>query len=195
MRHQDQLKFGTTTTLDEPVSETIMRDLNQVLDKLKVVLMPLGKESQQNVITKLREWDLWGPLLICLLLSCILSLTAPGDSASLVFAAVFVIVWFGAALVTLNAQLLGGTISFFQSICILGYCVFPLTLSAFVCMIIGFLYKQILLKLVIVGVGFVWSTRASVVFMVQVIKEERRALAVFPVFFFYTFIGWLILLQ
>ena len=30
MRHQDQLKFGTTTTLDEPVSETIMRDLNQV---------------------------------------------------------------------------------------------------------------------------------------------------------------------
>lgn len=195
MRHQDQLKFGTTTTLDEPVSETIMRDLNQVFDKLKVVLMPLGKESQQNVITKLREWDLWGPLLICLLLSCILSLTAPGDSASLVFAAVFVIVWFGAALVTLNAQLLGGTISFFQSICILGYCVFPLTLSAFACMIIGLLYKQILLKLIIVGVGFVWSTRASVVFMVQVIKEERRALAVFPVFFFYTFIGWLILLQ
>lgn len=195
MRHQDQLKFGTTTTLDEPVSETIMRDLNQVFDKLKVVLMPLGKESQQNVITKLREWDLWGPLLICLLLSCILSLTAPGDSASLVFAAVFVIVWFGAALVTLNAQLLGGTISFFQSICILGYCVFPLTLSAFTCMIIGLLYKQIILKLLIVGVGFVWSTRASVVFMVQVIKEERRALAVFPVFFFYTFIGWLILLQ
>lgn len=195
MRHQDQLKFGTTTTLDEPVSETIMRDLNQVFDKLKVVLMPLGKESQQNVITKLREWDLWGPLLICLLLSCILSLTAPGDSASLVFAAVFVIVWFGAALVTINAQLLGGTISFFQSICILGYCVFPLTLSAFACMIIGLLYKQIIVKLLIVGVGFVWSTRASVVFMVQVIKEERRALAVFPVFFFYTFIGWLILLQ
>ena len=68
---------------------------------------------------------------------------------------------FGAALVTLNAQLLGGTISFFQSICILGYCVFPLTLSAFACMIIGLLYKQIILKLLIVGVGFVWSTRAS----------------------------------
>ena len=27
----------------------------KVFDKLKVVLMPLGKESQQNVITKLRE--------------------------------------------------------------------------------------------------------------------------------------------
>ena len=47
----------------------------------------------------------------------------------------------------------------------------------------------------IVGVGFIWSTRASSVFMVQVIKEERKVLAVFPVFFFYTFIGWMVLLQ
>jgi hypothetical protein len=31
--------------------------------------------------------------------------------------------------------------------------------------------------------------------MGQVIKEERRSLAVYPVFFFYTFIAWMILLQ
>jgi hypothetical protein len=76
-------------------------------------------------------------------LSTILSATAPGDTASLVFAAVFVIVWFGAAAVTINAQLLGGTISFFQSVCILGYCVFPLTLSAFVCLVMGLVYNQV----------------------------------------------------
>lgn len=35
-----------------------MRDLHQVADKLKVVLMPLGKESQSNVIQKLRECTL-----------------------------------------------------------------------------------------------------------------------------------------
>lgn len=78
------------------------------------------------------------------MLSSILSLTAPGDSASLVFAAVFVIVWVGAAAVTLNAQLLGGTISFFQSVCILGYCVFPLTLSALACLIVSLVYKQVI---------------------------------------------------
>ena len=39
----------------------------------------------------------------------VLSRTAPGDQAPLVFALVFVIVWCGAAIVTLNAQLLGGT--------------------------------------------------------------------------------------
>jgi protein YIPF6 len=88
--------------------------------------------------------DLWGPLLVCLLLSSTLSFTAPASSSSLVFAAVFVIVWCGAAMVTVNAQLLGGSISFFQSVCILGYCVFPMTLSAIVCLIIGFLYKQVL---------------------------------------------------
>lgn len=39
------------------------------------------------------------------------------------------------------------------------------------------------------------SKIASVVFMVQVIRAERRALAVYPVFLFYTFIAWMILLQ
>jgi len=32
-----------------------MRDLNQVRDKLKVVLLPLGKESQDSVLQKLRD--------------------------------------------------------------------------------------------------------------------------------------------
>jgi hypothetical protein len=193
MKEHSQIKMGTSATLDEPVRETIMRDLRQVADKLKVVLLPLGVGSHESVLVKLREWDLWGPLLVCLLLSSTLSFSAPGDSASLVFAAVFVIVWAGAGAVTLNAQLLGGNISFFQSVCILGYCVFPLTLSAIACFITGFVYQSLLTKLIIVSVGFVWSTRASVVFMVQVIKEERRSLAVFPVFFFYTFISWMIL--
>ncbi len=99
------------------------------------------------IISCLAIGDLWGPLLVCLLLSTILSITAPGDTASLVFAAVFVIVWFGAVAVTVNAQLLGGTISFFQSVCILGYCVFPLTLSAFACLIMSFIFKNVSLAL------------------------------------------------
>ena len=80
---------------------------------------------------------------MCLLLSIILSITAPGDSSSLVFATVFVIVWLGAAVVTVNAQLLGGTISFFQSVCILGYCVFPLTLSALASLIMKLIWRPV----------------------------------------------------
>ena len=36
---------------------------------------------------------------------------------------------------------------------------------------------------------------ASVVFFKQVINEERRVLAVYPVFLFYTFLAWMVVLQ
>jgi len=195
MRHEDQIKQGIATTLDEPVAETIKRDLNQIKEKLIVVLMPLSHDSNDNVLNKLKDWDLWGPLIVCLLLSMLLSVSAPANSASIVFAAVFVIVWIGATAVTINAQLLGGTISFFQSVCILGYCVFPLTISAFICLITRMVVSIFIVKVVVVATGFIWSTQASVVFMNNVIKEDRRLLAVYPVFFFYTFIAWMILLQ
>mmetsp|Transcript_107625 Transcript_107625/g.312992 ORF Transcript_107625/g.312992 Transcript_107625/m.312992 type:complete len:193 (-) Transcript_107625:1472-2050(-) len=182
------------TTLDEKVTDTIMRDVRQVASKLKVVLLP--RENQEGILQKLKEWDLWGPLMVCLTLSIMLSITAPPDQAALVFAGVFVLVWCGAAVVTVNAQLLGGTISFFQSVCILGYCVFPLDVACFAGLLVkGMFTNTIVTRTIIVSVGFVWSTRASVVFMSQIIAPERKVLAVFPVFLFYIFISWMVLIQ
>jgi len=54
--------------------------------------------------------------------SSLLGIRAPEGQSSLIFASVFVITWCGAAVVTVNAQLLGGTLSFFQSVCVLGTC-------------------------------------------------------------------------
>ena len=195
-----------------------MRDLRQVGSKLKVVLLP--REDHNSVVHRLKECasepaagpsaifrhtprspllrrsgDLWGPLLVCMMLSIQLSIAAPEDQRALVFAAVFVVVWAGAALVTVNAQLLGGTISFFQSVCILGYCIFPLNIAQVVCAIFKLMTGSLLLRTAIVGIGFVWSTRASVVFISEIIAPERRALAVYPVFFFYTFISWMVVIQ
>jgi hypothetical protein len=127
-----------------------------------------------------------------------LSISAPPGQTALVFAAVFVIVWLGAAIVTLNAQLLGGTMycppppthththnyhyhhplrakpvrlrltvplhvprSFFQSVCVLGYCVFPLNIAAFVCLVMKPVVNSMLLRLILVGVGFAGSTRGE----------------------------------
>ena len=75
----DGLSMGPT--LDEPVSMTIMRDLNDVWQKLKIVLMPMksfstdianysnvendesasvaSDKSTEEVLAKLRDWDLW----------------------------------------------------------------------------------------------------------------------------------------
>ena len=103
--------------------------------------------------------------------------------------------WLGSAVVTYNAKLLGGTISFFQSVCVLGYSVFPFVLSA---VLIATLSKTFLghvwIDILWVLIGFVWSVRASVVFIGQYIRRERRLLAVMPVFFYYTLLGWLVLL-
>ena len=142
-------------TLDEPVSTTILRDLRRVALKLRYVLMPAV--SQADTIKELRNWDLWGPLLLCLVLSILLSLSAPVGQSTLVFASVFVIVWAGAGVVTLNAQLLGGNISFFQSVCVLGYCIFPLVLAAFLC----FLWSNSTWRTLLVCAALVWSTRGA----------------------------------
>ena len=136
-----------------------------------------------------------GPLIVCLGLAVLLSFKAPTNQASLVFAAVFCTVWLGSAVVTINAQLLGGTISFFQSVCVLGYCIFPMTLAALAIEILKltWIFDWMWLDFIIIGVGFVWATRASSVFISLYVVKERRFLAVFPVLFFYTFVGWMIL--
>ena len=54
-KFEGSMRLAQATTLDEPVMTTVMRDLNQVRDKLKVVLLPLGKEAQENVLEKLRD--------------------------------------------------------------------------------------------------------------------------------------------
>ncbi|KAF0705012.1 hypothetical protein AaE_014685 [Aphanomyces astaci] len=203
----------TETTLDEPVSETILRDVRLVGSKLKVVLMP--KNTSDETLHALRDWDLWGPLLVCLTLSIMLSISAPTNQSAMVFTGVFVVVWAGAAVVTINAQLLGSTISFFQSICVLGYCVFPLVIATLFTTIFRVVsLGHVTVRLVVVAVGFLWSTRgtstcrvvrplttsvsgglASVVFMSQLVPPKRKALTVYPVLLFYLFIGWMILIS
>ncbi|KAI8925237.1 hypothetical protein BC831DRAFT_461868 [Entophlyctis helioformis] len=172
-------------TLDEPVSETIMRDLNNIWTKIKQVLNP-ASQADKNI---LRDWDWWGPLLLCLGLSVRLSITAQYEQGPAVFSATFFIIWFGSAVVTLNSKLLGGRISLFQSVCVLGYCVFPLVAVSLVTWILPFL-----LKFVLVAVAFAWSTFASLNFLGDVNLENKRLLAIYPIFLFYMMIAWLILI-
>ena len=142
-------------------------------------------------VRELRDWDLWGPLLLCLLLSITLSLTAGEDQSATVFASVFVLVWCGAGVVTVNAALLGGNISFFQSVCVLGYCICPLNIASLVCRF----WSNKMFQSIVVLVSFLWACRASVGFMSQLVPAERKALAVYPVVLFYLTISWMILVQ
>ncbi|MEE6525084.1 hypothetical protein FKM82_024884 [Ascaphus truei] len=112
------------------------------------------------------------------------------------FAEVFVIVWFGAVVITLNSKLLGGTISFFQSLCVLGYCILPLTVAMLVCRLLLIASSNtvtFIIRLVVVATMFAWSTLASTAFLADSQPPNRRALAVYPIFLFYFVISWMIL--
>ena len=99
-------------TLDEDVSTTIMRDLGSVGIKLKHVLFPPSSspstsasnhqfsylynaddEMSNATLKSLKDWDLWGPLLVCLMLSIILSINAPDSQKTLMFSTVFLLVF------------------------------------------------------------------------------------------------------
>ena len=168
-------------TLEEPISTTISRDLKKILTKLRYVLLTSGTDEI------LREWDLYGPLINCLLLGSLLTYRAAADQASSVFTAIFVIIWGGAAIITLNAQLLGGSLSFFQSVCLLGYCVFPLTIAS----IVSWIFSAFFFRLFLFLIAFAWSTRSSAGFLGSTVPQDRKSLALYPVFLFYLSLTWI----
>ena len=123
-----------------------------------------------------------------------MSLSSKKDK-EVVFGVIFFIIWVGGFVVTLNAKFLGGKVSLFQSVCVLGYCVFPINLSAlFVAMtknmLTGSLY---IVRALIVIAGFVWSTWSSIGFMGALVNKDKKMLAVYPVFLFYLFLSWFVL--
>ncbi|KAK9481229.1 hypothetical protein V1514DRAFT_323295 [Lipomyces japonicus] len=182
-------RFAGGDTLDEPVVETLMRDVRAVGRRVKQVLNP---KTDANVDVEsgqiIRDWDLWGPLIFCLFLSLALSISAPANQSSLVFSGVFAFVWLAESFVTLNIKLLGGSISFFHAVCILGYALFPLVPAA----IISLIFKSLLVRLPIDIVLVGWSLFASMrTFKGAGVRQGRVFLAMYPVFLFYGWLGWL----
>ncbi|CAO1396623.1 unnamed protein product [Diamesa tonsa] len=178
-------------TLDEPIKETFLRDVRAVGSKFYHVLYPKEKNSL------LKEWDLWGPLVLCTFMATILQGTNDNmNDGGPEFAEVFVIVWIGAMVVTVNSKLLGGNISFFQSVCVLGYCLAPLAVALIVCRVfLMFTQTKFLffLRLLTSAGGFGWATYASIIFMGDSQPQQRKALAVYPIFLFYFIISWLVI--
>ncbi|CAL4066346.1 unnamed protein product, partial [Meganyctiphanes norvegica] len=187
------IKGEDYNTLDEPVRETIMRDLRAVGGKFYHVLIPREKKAL------LKDWDLWGPLLLCTFIAIMVQGSEKANNVNdggPEFAEVFVIVWVGAAIVTVNSKLLGGTISFFQSVCVLGYCLFPCCVALLLCWLVLFahqFYFLFMLRLFFTAIGFGWSTYASMVFLGDSQPRGKKALAVYPMFLFYFVISWLII--
>ncbi|KAL8488865.1 hypothetical protein ACS0TY_024969 [Phlomoides rotata] len=106
-----------------------------------------------------------------------------------VFAVSFALLAAGAIILTLNVLLLGGHIIFFQSLSLLGYCLFPLDIGALICM----LKDNLIVKVVVVGVTLAWSSWSAYPFMSSAVNPRRKALALYPVLLMYVSVGFLII--
>ncbi|XP_076883734.1 protein YIP4b-like [Bidens hawaiensis] len=179
--------FGSPpNTLTEPVWDTVKRDLSRIVSNLKLVVFP--NPFREDPGKALRDWDLWGPFFFIVFLGLVLSWLASVKKSE-VFAVAFALLATGAVILTLNVLLLGGHIIFFQSLSLLGYCLFPLDVGALICM----LKDNVVLKLVVVCVTLAWSSWAAYPFISMAVNPRRKALALYPVFLMYVSVGFLII--
>ncbi|MBA0565194.1 hypothetical protein Golax_007623 [Gossypium laxum] len=199
-------------TLTEPVWDTVKRDLSRIVSNLKLVVFP--NPYREDPGKALRDWDLWGPFFFIVFLGLTLSWSASVkkilhefwhspimdwelddlDTLSLrckseVFAVAFALLAAGAIILTLNVLLLGGHIIFFQSLSLLGYCLFPLDIGALICL----LKDNVIIKMIVVSVTLAWSSWAAYPFMSSAVNPRRKALALYPVFLMYVSVGFLII--
>ena len=168
----------TKSTLDEPIKTTLKRDLLVIGNKIRYVLVPKMTERK---LEELYNWDLWGPLIFCFLYSIALS-TGNSNSETSIFVLIFVIFWIGGFVITFNERFLGAQIGICQILSLLGYGMFPTTVAG---VIIGFCgITNIFVKLILVGIGLVWSIIASIGFFSSLVEPEKKMLAIIPVFLF-----------
>ena len=120
---------GQYDTLRESICVSLKRELLRIWNKTQYAIIPRCSAAPEK---NLRQWDLWGPLAICILLCVTISVGRDGTSTDTSFISVFAIVWFGGIIITFNAQFLGAKIGICQSICLLGYCVFPILIGAII---------------------------------------------------------------
>ena len=172
-------------TLDESVNTTIIRDLKLIYNKLKLVINPLI--SREKKYSQIRQWDLWGPLLLNIILA--LTLTLNTKEKGQITSLIFIIFWVGGAIIFLNNHFLGVKASIFQMFCLLGYCLFPLNVAAIIVTLIN-LFE--LVRFIIVGVACLWSIYSSSDYLRVITNYEQRYLVLYPCILFYLYISWFV---
>ena len=178
-------KYSSKNTLNESLITTINRDLYLIYTKIKYVVNPfISKEKKKYHI---RQWDLWGPLLLNIFLA--LTLSFETKEKSQMVALIFVIFWLGGVILYLNAHFLGVKASIFQIFCLLGYCLFPLNLSAIIVTLINF---NDIIRLIIVLFTLVWSVYSSSDYLKVITNQDQRYLVLYPFILFYLYISWFI---
>jgi hypothetical protein len=100
------------SSLSEPITETIKRDLNTIY--IKVAFFFMSKDANaESIKTEIRNYDLWGPFVFSLLFAFSVTFNQK-ESMEKVFSTVILYILCGTFMLTLNSRLLKTNLSFFQ---------------------------------------------------------------------------------
>lgn len=180
--------FNDFKNLEEPIKDTIYRDLSKIILKLRYVLLPF---SFSEKINHLRDWDIFGPMVISLLYAIIMSERTNDISSFL--SGIYIILIFGSLIVTFNARLLGqeGSVLFFVSI--LGYCLFPFVIASFIS--ISFGYFSPIFNFISSIIAFAWSIKSAGLFLSSGVNIKKKYQSLYPIILFYLFFVWFNILE
>lgn len=159
------------------------------------------EEYSSETLKKIRDWDLWGPLVINLMFSLIItylqsSSLSGGDksgnneASSQTFSAAFTLIWASLAVLSLNVQLLspvqqklenGGVsngvlgLSFFQCVSLLSYSMFPIVLGGLISVFVKFRFVRLIVNAIMLG----WSLLCTWLIMAIVSNCKKRGTLTF----------------
>lgn len=146
-------------------------------------------EYSSETMRKIRDWDLWGPLVINLLISLVITYMQSRDlednSSSSTFSAAFTLIWASLAILTVNIQLLspvqqklenGGMsdgvigLSFFQCVSLLSYAMFPILLGGVISIFVPFRLIKMIINLAMLA----WSLLCTWLIIAIVSNCKKR---------------------
>ncbi|KAI2800681.1 hypothetical protein RDWZM_009009 [Blomia tropicalis] len=209
--------IGSWDTLDEPIWDTISRDISSIGLKLRHILIPLSEKDVYHNVCK--NWDLWGPFIFFTYIA--FSLNNCGEECvgyhQSNFSSIFVILWLGNMAVCLNYKLLLNSsteiaaenvtddsmttsnkpgsnypMSIFQLLCLFGY---TLAIPS-----IGILLLQLstifisgdhIYARIIVTLffGFLYPVGSSLNMLSNYISNGKYFLIVYPILMFFTILS------
>uniref|UniRef100_A0A6B2G548 Protein YIPF6 (Trinotate prediction) n=1 Tax=Myxobolus squamalis TaxID=59785 RepID=A0A6B2G548_MYXSQ len=181
------------STLDEPVLSTIFRDAIAISQKLSCVL------TFKHDKRLLMDWDLWGPMILFMVIAGVIQSYVPASTvlgSRSPFSQYLFFFCVSSILLAANSKLLSLKMSSLQFICLIGYCVVPLGISAILSFCFSYMSQTILFKLICILLtisGLTMSILASFIFMKQLHPREKLILVVFPVFLFYFIVAWFLI--
>ena len=106
------------------------------------------------------------------------------------FIILYFIVFIGGFFASANITLLGINFSFLQGTSLLGYCVFPLIISALIVRLIGGIK---ILNFLIVSGSAVWAILSSLGFIISLVEPKRKFLCLYPIILYYSVLSMLVL--